>query len=89
MGQTETVGLGSSLTPSDIEAKGFWDSHVTISRVDGTRHFVIDPDSGEEHDGSFCNGCSSWLMRKTDDGLMLCAGCGTRQKFKDLDRFFQ
>ena len=70
-----------SLTPADIEARGFWSSGVIIARVAGTRHFVRVPDEAEEFDRSFCNGCGFWLMKKTDDGLLLCAGCGARQAF--------
>ena len=76
----------SGLTPADIAARGFWSSGVIIARVAGTRHFVRVPDEAEEFDRSFCNGCGFWLMKKTDDGLLLCAGCGERQVFPGWQR---
>ena len=70
-----------SLTPDDIAARGFWSTQVVVTRIAGTRHFVQAPDEAEEYDASFCNDCGLWLMKKTDDGLLLCAGCGARQVF--------
>ena len=71
----------SGLTPADIAARGFWAAQVVITRVVGTRHYVQAPDEAEEYDTSFCNGCGLWMLLKTDDGLLLCAGCGARQIF--------
>ena len=80
------AGSSSSLTPADIAARGFWSARVIVTRVVGTRHFVQAPDEAEEYDSSFCNGCGGWLMNKTDDGLLLCAGCGTRQAFPGCEK---
>ena len=69
----------SVLTSSDIEARGFWSPEVTVTRVIGTRHCIETPEYDGELGNSFCNECGEVFCRKLDDGLILCAGCGTRQ----------
>ena len=80
------AGSSSGLTPADVAARGFWAAQIVVARVFGTRHYVIDPDTGDETDGSFCNGCGFWLMKKTDDGLLLCVRCGARQVFPGCEK---
>ena len=86
--EAQEGGVGSSLTPADIEARRFWAPSVTVTRIFGTRHYIISPDDSEEYESSFCNDCGFWVMKKTDDGLLLCAGCGERQAYPGSEMVF-